>query len=113
MFLNDKEYESGDENGRWIPREEIQTLGTYEVKDASNFVWQCGCCQVEHFARPFSKIGGSVRTCPACTTKNLLVRTDARFMDQIFRQPQRMDSETERRAIKHLGLAVSALGSNR
>lgn len=110
MFLNDEKYE--DDNGRFIDRSEIDTIGTYEFGGDGFFKWACGNCSEIKQSRGF-KIGGTVWKCSSCGKKNLLARTDIKFITQITRTAERRDSELEgavRNALRHLGQAVSALG---
>jgi len=110
MFLNDQRYE--DESGRFIDRNEIEVLGTYEHMADGFFKWQCGLCNSVDSTRAF-KIGGVVFKCRECGKKNLLIRTDIKFINQKMANADRNDTESERKiskSLKYLGLAISELG---
>lgn len=109
MKFNDEFYE--DENGRNLKRSEIDSLGTYEYKTDGFFNWECGLCKNEHSSRGF-KIGGTVWTCNKCGKKNLLIRTDFQYLNQILKRSEKNDSEAEdriRAGLNYLGQAISSL----
>ncbi len=112
MFLNDERYE--DELGRFVERHEIDCLGTYKHTMDGFFTWCCGMCKKESSTRAH-KIGGTVRVCPDsnCQKKNLLVRTDIRFVNQKMQAADRNDTSAERaiaNALSHFGQGIAALG---
>jgi hypothetical protein len=110
MFLNDEKYE--DEHGRWVPRSDIECLGTYQAISDGFFKWCCGSCGNEGASRGL-KIGGTVWKCSSCGKKNLLVRTDIRFVNQhIIRATKNNDSAEEAitRALEYFGRGIAELG---
>jgi len=110
MFLNDQTYEN--ENGAYLDRNEIETLGTYEYVVDGFFNWQCGGCGKVHKSRAF-KVGGVIFKCAACDKKNLLVRTDIRFINQKMANADRNETASEDRishALGFLGQGIAALG---
>lgn len=110
MFLNDERYE--DEKGNYLEKSEIDCLGTYEYGVDSFFKWSCGSCSHESRSRAY-KIGGVIFTCDKCNKKNLLVRTDIKFVNQKMRNADRNDTTAEeaiRRALHHLGQGIAELG---
>ena len=110
MFLNDERYEN--ERGESIHKAEIETLGTYRHQFDGFFEWQCGNCNKVHRTRAF-KIGGVVFPCPNCNKKNLLVRTDIKFINQKMANADRNDTSAEQRiakALYHLGQGIAELG---
>jgi len=110
MILNDEKYE--DEHGKYIDRNEIEFLGTYEHMADGFFKWQCGNCNHVAQYRAF-RISGTVFKCTECQKKNLLIRTDIRFIHQKMNAADRNDTACEVRinkALNHLGLAISELG---
>ena len=112
MILNDDRYE--DEAGQWTSRSEIDCLGTYKHSIDGFFTWCCGNCKKEVSTRAF-RIAGTVWTCRnnECKKKNLLVRTDIRFVEQKLQAVDRNDGTAEqaiKKALTHIGLGISALG---
>lgn len=110
MFLNDQSYEN--EDGRFIDKNEIETLGTYEHMADGFFKWQCGNCNKVSQSRAF-KIGGVVFKCSECKKTNLLIRTDIRFINQKMANADRDDSSAEKRiskALQYLGQGIAELG---
>ena len=110
MFLNDQTYEN--EDGRYIDKQEITTLGTYEHTTDGFFKWQCGNCNKVHQYRAF-KIGGVTFKCNDCNKINLLIRTDIRFINQKMASADRNETAAEEkisRALAYLGQGIAALG---
>ena len=111
MFLNDEQY--WDEQGRAVPRHEVDCLGTYTAMGDGWFKWSCGACGHESHHNRGCKIGGTVWLCTECQKKNLLVRTDIKFLEQKLRAADRNDTSAERaiaKALVHLGQGIAALG---
>ena len=100
MFLIDDYYE--DENGRQIRRHEIECLGTYKTIVDGFFTWCCGDCGKEDSTRAF-RIGGTVRACSKCKKKNLLIRTDFKYMNQKMMAADRNDTAAEKAIAVMLG----------
>jgi len=110
MFLNDQTYEN--EDGRYIDKNEIETLGTYEHMADGFFKWQCGNCNKVHQFRAY-KIGGVAYKCADCGKVNLLIRTDIRFINQKMANADRNETTSEERisrALGYLGQGIAALG---
>lgn len=113
MYLADETYEN--EDGQQIRSDEIDCLGTYELKCDGFFRWICGDCGHEARSRAF-RIGGTVWKCLECGKRNLLARTDMRFLLQVQRNAERCDGEAQRaikESLNYLGQAITALGKHR
>ncbi|WP_455387511.1 hypothetical protein [Petrachloros mirabilis] len=111
MYLDDERYEG--ENGRQIPRGQIDFVGTYRHKMDGFFEWECGNheCRKSHASRAY-KIMGTVWTCSECHKKTLLLPTDIRRITQTIRAANNRETSAEiaiSKALKHLAQGIAAL----